>query len=115
MKPIDFICNERAFEALVEAHKAYKTYLDVLVEEEVLGVSVILKSYDESKKIAVIKEVRSITGLGLKEVKNFVESSPCLLRTGISKDEARRIERIITAAGGMVTIEASRRSWFENE
>jgi len=73
--------------------------------EEKTEFNVTLKSYDETKKIAVIKEVRAITGLGLKEAKDVVEGAPKLLKEGVSKDEAGKIKESVTAAGGVVEID----------
>ena len=56
------------------------------------------------KKINIIKEVRAITGLGLKEDKDLVESVPGDLKKGASKDEAEEIKKKIEAAGGKVEI-----------
>jgi large subunit ribosomal protein L7/L12 len=73
--------------------------------EEKTEFNVILKGFDESKKIAVIKEVRAVTSLGLKEAKDLVEGAPKPLKEGVSKDEAAKIKDQITAAGGTVDIE----------
>jgi large subunit ribosomal protein L7/L12 len=73
--------------------------------EEKTEFNVILKAFDDTKKIAVIKEVRGITGLGLKEAKDLVEGAPKTLKEGISKDEAAKIKEVVTAAGGTVEIE----------
>ena len=73
--------------------------------EEQTEFNVILKSFDDSKKIAVIKEVRAVTGLGLKEAKDLVEGAPKPLKEGISKDDAAKIKEQITAAGGTVEIQ----------
>ena len=73
--------------------------------EEKTEFNVILKAFDESKKIAVIKEVRGVTGLGLKEAKDLVEGAPKPLKEGVSKDEAAKIKDAITAAGGTVEIQ----------
>ena len=73
--------------------------------EEQTEFNVILKAYDESKKIAVIKEVRAVTGLGLKEAKDLVEGAPKPLKEAVSKEDAKKIKDVITAAGGTVTIE----------
>ncbi|MCL2139515.1 MAG: 50S ribosomal protein L7/L12 [Treponema sp.] len=73
--------------------------------EEKTEFNVILKAYDESKKIAVIKEVRAITNLGLKEAKDLVEGAPKPLKENASKDEAAKIKDAITAAGGTVEIQ----------
>jgi large subunit ribosomal protein L7/L12 len=56
------------------------------------------------KKINVIKEVRAITGLGLKEAKDLVESVPSELKKAVSKDESEEIKKKIEAAGGKVEI-----------
>ncbi len=56
------------------------------------------------KKIQVIKEVRSITGLGLKEAKELVEGVPKPLKEGVPKDEAEEIKKKIEEAGGQVDI-----------
>lgn len=55
-------------------------------------------------KINVIKEVRAITGLGLKEAKDLVEGAPKPLKQGIKKDEAEKIKATIEAAGGKVEL-----------
>jgi large subunit ribosomal protein L7/L12 len=68
--------------------------------EEQTEFSVILKAYDDSKKIAVIKEVRAVTGLGLKEAKDLVEGAPKPLKENISKEDAAKIKESVTAAGG---------------
>ena len=73
--------------------------------EEKTEFNVILKAFDEAKKIAVIKEVRGVTGLGLKEAKDLVEGAPKPLKEGVSKDEAAKIKETITAAGGTVEIQ----------
>jgi len=56
------------------------------------------------KKIQVIKEVRAITSLGLKEAKELVESAPKAIKEGIAKDEAEKIKEKIEGAGGQVDI-----------
>ncbi len=56
------------------------------------------------KKIQVIKEVRAITSLGLKEAKELVESAPKAIKEGVSKDEAQKIKEKIEGAGGQVDI-----------
>ncbi|WP_461256001.1 50S ribosomal protein L7/L12 [Treponema sp. R80B11-R83G3] len=73
--------------------------------EEKTEFNVILKAFDEAKKIAVIKEVRAVTGLGLKEAKDLVEGAPKPLKEGVSKDEAAKIKDVVTAAGGTVEIQ----------
>jgi large subunit ribosomal protein L7/L12 len=56
------------------------------------------------KKIQVIKEVRAITGLGLKEAKDLVESAPKAVKEGVTKDEAEKLKEQIENAGGQVDI-----------
>ena len=73
--------------------------------EEQSEFNVILKAFDESKKIAVIKEVRAVTGLGLKEAKDLVEGAPKPLKEGVSKEDAAKLKEQITAAGGTVEIQ----------
>ena len=67
--------------------------------EEKTEFDVILTSAGD-KKIAVIKEVRAITGLGLKEAKALVEGAPAPVKEGVSKDEAADITAKIEGAGG---------------
>jgi len=73
--------------------------------EEQTEFNVILKAFDDTKKIAVIKEVRAVTGLGLKEAKDLVEGAPKPLKEGISKEDAAKIKEQITAAGGTVEVQ----------
>ena len=73
--------------------------------EEKTEFNVILKAYDEAKKIPVIKEVRAVTGLGLKEAKDLVEGAPKPLKEGVSKEEAAKIKEQVSAAGGTVEVE----------
>jgi len=73
--------------------------------EEKTEFTVVLKSFDEAKKIPVIKEVRTITGLGLKEAKDLVEAGNKNLKENISKEEAAKIKQQVEAAGGVVEIQ----------
>ena len=57
-----------------------------------------------SNKIAVIKEVRTITGLGLKEAKDLVEGAPKPLKQGVKKEEAEEMKKTLEAAGAKVTL-----------
>ena len=72
------------------------------VEEQTL-FDAILAGYGD-KKIAVIKVVRSLTSLGLKEAKELVESCPKAIKEGVSKEEAEKVKTEIEEAGGAVTI-----------
>jgi large subunit ribosomal protein L7/L12 len=73
--------------------------------EEQTEFTVVLKSYDDAKKIPVIKEVRAITGLGLKEAKDLVEAGNKTLKENISKEEAAKIKQQLEAAGAVVEIQ----------
>ena len=57
-----------------------------------------------SNKIAVIKEVRTITGLGLKEAKDLVEGAPKPLKQGVKKEEAEEMKKALEAAGAKITL-----------
>ena len=72
-------------------------------EEEKTEFDVILSSYG-ANKIQVIKAVRALTGLGLKEAKDLVDNAPKPVKEGISKDEAEKIKKEIEEAGGTVEI-----------
>mgnify|MGYP003572018153 CR=1 FL=1 len=71
--------------------------------EEKTEFDVVLTSFGE-KKIAVIKEVRGITGLGLKEAKELVEDVPAKIKEAVSKDEAEEIKGKLEEAGGAVEV-----------
>jgi large subunit ribosomal protein L7/L12 len=71
--------------------------------EEKTEFDVILTSFGE-KKINVIKEVRSITGLGLKEAKEAVESAPKAIKEGVSKEEAEEVKKKLEEAGASAEI-----------
>jgi len=72
-------------------------------EEEKTEFTVELTSAG-SQKIAVIKEVRAITGLGLKEAKDLVEGAPKPVKENVAKDEAEKVQKQLEAAGASVTI-----------
>ncbi len=72
--------------------------------EEKTSFDVILAGFGD-KKIQVIKVVRSLTSLGLKEAKQLVESCPKAVKEGVSKEEADKIKSEIEEVGGAVTIE----------
>ncbi len=71
--------------------------------EEKTEFNVILKSFGENK-VAVIKEVRALTGLGLKEAKDLVEAAPKALKEGVAKEEAEKIKAQLEGAGAAVEI-----------
>ena len=67
-------------------------------------VSVVLASVPADKKIAILKEVRNITGLGLKEAKDLVEAAPKAVKENVKKAEAEEIKKTLEAAGAGVEI-----------
>ncbi|MCF6274480.1 MAG: 50S ribosomal protein L7/L12 [Robiginitomaculum sp.] len=71
--------------------------------EEKTEFDVVMTSFGE-KKIAVIKEVRAITGLGLKDAKDLVEAAPKAIKEGVSKDEAADVKAKLEAAGATVEV-----------
>jgi large subunit ribosomal protein L7/L12 len=76
---------------------------DAAGEEEKSEFDVVLSSFGD-KKVGVIKAVRGITGLGLKEAKDLVESAPSAVKEGVSKDEAEEIKKQLEEAGGSVEV-----------
>ncbi len=73
-------------------------------EEEASEVNVILASVPADKKIAVLKEVRAITGLGLKEAKDLVDGAPKAVKEQVKKEDAEAIKKQLEAAGATVEI-----------
>ncbi len=108
------LSNEQIIEAI-----AGKTLMEIMelvkAMEEKFGVSaaapveeqteftVVLKASGE-KKVEVIKAVRAITGLGLKEAKDLVEGAPQTVKEGVSKDEADKFKKELEAAGATVEV-----------
>jgi large subunit ribosomal protein L7/L12 len=72
------------------------------VEEKTEFTVVLTKAGD--KKINVIKEIRTITGLGLKEAKDLVEGAPKTVKEGINKDEAEKIRKVLEENGAAVEV-----------
>jgi len=77
--------------------------VDSAKEEEKTEFDVILKEFG-AQKIQVIKVIRAITGLGLKEAKDLVEGVPKLVKEGIPKEEAEKIKKELEEAGASVEI-----------
>jgi len=73
-------------------------------EEEKTEFDVILAGVADGKKLDVIKVVRAITGLGLKEAKDLVEGAPKPVKEGTTKDEAEKIKAELEAAGGKIEL-----------
>ncbi|MEJ2346848.1 MAG: 50S ribosomal protein L7/L12 [Gammaproteobacteria bacterium] len=71
--------------------------------EEKTEFDVVMSSFG-SNKVAVIKAVRAITGLGLKEAKDMVEGAPATVKEGVSKDEAEELKKQLEEAGASVEL-----------
>jgi large subunit ribosomal protein L7/L12 len=76
---------------------------DAAAAEEQTEFDVVLSSFG-SNKVAVIKAVRAMTGLGLKEAKDAVEGAPATLKEGVSKDEAEEAKKALEEAGATVEV-----------
>ncbi len=76
---------------------------DAAAEEEKTSFDVILEDFGE-KKINVIKAVRALTGLGLKEAKELVEGAPKAVKEGVAKDEAEEVKKELEEAGASVKL-----------
>ena len=72
--------------------------------EEKVAFDISLTDVPADKKIAILKIVRNVTGLGLKESKDIVDNVPKVLKEGATKEESENIKKEIEAAGGKVTI-----------
>jgi large subunit ribosomal protein L7/L12 len=72
--------------------------------EEKVSFDVLLTEVPADKKIAILKIVRNVTGLGLKESKDIVDNVPKVLKEGVTKDESETIKKEMEAAGAKVTI-----------
>jgi large subunit ribosomal protein L7/L12 len=73
-------------------------------EEEKTEFDVVLEEFPADKKIAILKVVRSITGLGLKEAKDLVESTPKPVKEGTNKEDAENIKKQLEEAGAKVSV-----------
>lgn len=76
----------------------------VAAAEEKTTFDVILESVAEDKRVAVLKVIRSLTNLGLKEAKDFTSSLPKAVKEGVSKEEAEAAKKELEESGGKVTI-----------
>ncbi|MEN9234548.1 MAG: 50S ribosomal protein L7/L12 [Gloeomargarita sp. DG02_3_bins_56] len=72
--------------------------------EEQTEFSVVLEAVPADKKIAILKVVRELTGLGLKEAKELVEAAPKAVKEGIPKDEAEKVKAKLVEAGATVAV-----------
>ena len=76
----------------------------VAAAEEQTEFALTLKEYPADKKVTVIKVIREITGLGLKEAKDLVEGVPALVKEGVSKADAEGIKKKLEDAGAKVEV-----------
>jgi len=76
---------------------------DAAAVEEKTEFDVVLSSFGENK-VAVIKVIRSVTGLGLKEAKDLVEGAPSVVKEGLSKDESEAMKKQLEDAGAKVEL-----------
>ena len=74
-------------------------------EEEKTDFAVKLNGFDASSKIKVIKEVRAVTDLGLKEAKELVEGAPAVIKEGMSKEDAEELKSKLEGAGAQISLE----------
>jgi len=74
------------------------------IVEEKTAFNIILTDVPADKKIAILKVVRNVTGLGLKESKDIVDNVPKSLKEGVTKEESESIKKEIETAGGKVSI-----------
>ena len=101
---IDFIANMSVLEMSELVKEMEEKFgVSAAAVEEKTEFDVILTSFGE-KKINVIKEVRSITGLGLKEAKEAVEAAPKAIKEGVSKEEAEEVKKKLEEAGASAEI-----------
>jgi large subunit ribosomal protein L7/L12 len=77
---------------------------EVKIENEKTTFDIVLDSIDGDKRVAVLKAVRTLTNLGLKEAKDFCSSLPKVVKEGVSKEEAERVKKDLEKAGSKVTI-----------
>lgn len=103
----DYLKEEHGIEpasgAVMVAGPAAGAGGEAAAEEEKTSFDVVLKSFGE-KKIQVIKEVRALTSLGLKEAKDLVDGAPKPVKEGVSKEEAEEAKSKLEAAGATVEI-----------
>lgn len=89
--------------AAVAAAPAAAAGAEAAAVEEKTEFDVVLTGFGDNK-VAVIKAVRALTGLGLKEAKDAVEGAPTTLKEGVSKDEAENAKKTLTDAGATVEV-----------
>jgi len=94
---------EEKFGVSAAAPVAVAAVAEAAVAEEQTEFNLMLTGVGD-KKIQVIKVVRALTGLGLKEAKDLVESAPCAVKEGVSKDEAEEMKTKLEEVGAIIDI-----------
>jgi len=96
-----------SFSAMPAGKAAEEEDADEAPAQEVKATfTVRLLKYDDAKKVAVIKEIKSLVeGMNLVQAKKFVESVPQVVRSDVSKEDAEKLKEALTAAGGTVEVE----------
>ncbi|MBU0756323.1 MAG: 50S ribosomal protein L7/L12 [Planctomycetes bacterium] len=112
MTALELVDLKKAFEETFDVQASAPMMMGAMMaaptetapEEEKTSFDVILEGFDSAKKIQVIKVVRAVTSLGLKEAKDLVEGAPKPVKEGISKEDAEKIQKELQEAGGTVAI-----------
>jgi len=104
MELVDLIAAfEEKFGVSAAAATVAATTGPVVVAEEQTEFNVVMTSFG-ANKVNVIKAVREITGLGLKEAKDMVEGAPSVVKEGVSKDDAAALKKMLEEAGATVEV-----------
>ena len=101
---IESTCNVSAQPQMVAGVGGAGAPASAAEVEEKTEFDVVIESVDSAKRIAVIKAVRGLTSLGLKEAKDVIEAAPKVLKEGVAKAEAEDMKKTLEEAGATVTI-----------
>ena len=107
IKEIEIVFNINTLNSLPLTKGNYKIESDLEKKEieEKLNFNVLLSEVPSDKKIAILKVVRSITGLGLKESKEIIDNVPKVIKEGLTKSECDSIKEQLESAGGKILIQ----------
>lgn len=115
MTALELVDLKKAFEETFDVQAAAPMMMGAMAaapaadagaaEEEKTSFDVVLEGFDAAKKIQVIKVVRAVTSLGLKEAKDLVEGAPKPVKEGVSKDDAEKVKKELEEAGGTVKVQ----------
>lgn len=103
--PMGFAMPTSSPTGAVSAPDGASAAADSAPAEEKTDFNVKLTGFDAASKIKVIKEVRAITDLGLKEAKELVEKSPTVIKEGMKKEDAEELKAKLEAAGAQISLE----------